>query len=234
VSVTTLVEKSDNDDKLVAAIRRQIGRHGASCSEQLEDADDDEKETLRQENDELQAQLERQAQIVLQLKQKANLAATYESGSVRLGPRSVDAQTPSSALTDRVRFLEAENTKHVEHVKLLRHQLGEDDSGPGRPFSAESSMNLKERLRHMGDRLATSERDNLALRQQRMSDEQRPSSSASGRSGSAGPRGVGPDTEQLLRQNEALKREVAGLRRAGGSSTRDRVGSPCSSLGGDR
>jgi len=227
-NVTTLVQKSDNDDELVDGLRRQLGRHGPSM--QLDDVDG-EADNLRQENEELQAQLERQAQIVLQLKQKASLAVAYESGSNRLGPRSVDSQTPTSALTDRCRFLEADNAKHVEHVKLLRHQLGEDDAGPGRPFSAESSMNLKERLRQMGDRLATSERENFTLKQR--AEELRPSSTASGRSGSVGPRGLGPDMEQLLRQNEALKREVAGLRRGGGS-TRDRVGSPCSSLGGDR
>merc|ERR1712224_1189493 len=128
--VTTLVEKSENDDELVSALRRQLGRHGPSM--QLDDINED-AENLRQENEELQAQLERQAQIVLQLKQK-NLAASCEAGSVRLGPRSVDPQTPTGALSERVRFLEAENAKHVEHVKLLQHQLGED-AGPGRPFS---------------------------------------------------------------------------------------------------
>lgn len=229
VHMTTCVQKSENDDELVAALRRQLGRHGTSMQpeENSEDA-----EGLRQENEELQAQLERQAQIVLQLKQK-NLQDTCEAGSVRMGPRSVDAETPASAFVERVRYLEAENAKQIEHVRLLQRQLGEDEAeGPGRPFSAGSSMNVKERLRQMGDRLATSERENATLRQ--LAEEQRPSSSASGRSSSAGPRGaLGPDMEQLLRQNEALKREVAGLRRGGGS-TRDRVSSPCSSLGGDR
>jgi chromosome segregation ATPase len=224
--VTTLVQKSENDDELVSALRRQLGRHGPSM--QLDDISE-ETENLRQENEELQAQLERQAQIVLQLKQKS-LAATCDAGSVRLGPRSLDPQTPTGALSERVRFLEAENAKHVEHVKLLQHQLGED-AGPGRPFSAESSMNLKERLRQLSDKLATSERENQTLRHR--VEEQRPSSSASGRSSSAGPRSMGPDMEQLLRQNEALKREVAGLMRVGGSTPK-RVGSPCSSLGGDR
>jgi len=225
--VTTLVEKSENDDELVSAMRRQLGRHGPSM--QLDDISED-AENLRQENEELQAQLERQAQIVLQLKQK-NLAASCEAGSVRLGPRSVEPQTPNSALSERVRYLEAENMKQMEHVRLLRQQLGEDDAGPGRPFSAESSLNLKERLRVMGERLASAERENLTLRQR--SDDPRPSSGTSCRSNSAGPHTLGPDMEQLLRQNEALKREVAGLRRAGGA-TRDRVGSPCSSIGGDR
>jgi len=121
-----------------------------------------------------------------------------------------------------VRFLEAENAKYVEHVKLLKRELGEDDAGPGRPFSAESSLNLKERLRQMAERLAIAERQNLSLRQQ--VEDQRPISSASCRSNSSGAR-LGPDMEQLLRQNEALKREVAGLRRAAGS-TRDRVSTP--------
>lgn len=220
--VVTLVQKSENDDELVSALRRQLGRSSPSMpSEEIsEDA-----ESLRRENEELQAQLERQAQIVLQLRQKS-LTATCEAGSVRLGPRSADhPQTPNSAV-ERVRFLEADNARQAEHVRLLQRQLGEVDAGPSRPFSAESSFNLKERLRTMGDRLATAERENLTLRQR--TEDQRPSSSASCRSSSTGPR---PDMEQLLRQNEALKREVAGLRRAGGS-TRDRVGSPRSSLDG--
>lgn len=214
--VQTLVQKSDNDDELVSALRRQVGRHDAS--EQY--VEDGELDSLRQENEMLQGQLERQAQIVLQLKQK-NLADKCEAGSMRLGP--LDPETPTNAVLERVRFLEAENAKQSEHVKLLQRRLGEDEPSSGRPFSAESSMNLKDRLRLMGDRLAAAERDNLALRQR--VDEQRPSS----RSSSAGPRGVGPDLDQLLRQNEALKREVASLRRG---SARDRIGSPCSSLGG--
>ena len=42
--------------------------------------------------------------------------ATCESGSLRLGPRSGDSQTPTGAMTDRIRFLEAENLKQMEHV----------------------------------------------------------------------------------------------------------------------
>merc|ERR1719502_1461818 len=76
--VTTLVQKSENDDALVSALRRQLGRHGAS---QEDDVASEDVECLRRENEELQAQLERQAQIVLQLKQK-NLAATCEAGSL--------------------------------------------------------------------------------------------------------------------------------------------------------
>merc|ERR1712196_302277 len=117
-------------------------------------------------------QLERQAQMLLQLRQKS-LSAACDAGSVRLGPRSVDADTPDGALTDRVRFLEAENVKHMEHVKLLQRQLGQDDMGPGRPFSAESSLNLKERIRQMTERLATVERENSSLRLR--VDDQRPS-----------------------------------------------------------
>jgi len=224
--VLTLVQKSENDDELVAAMRRQLGRHGSSS--QVDDENCEEVESLQQENEELQAQLERQAQIVLQLRQKS-LASSCDAGSMRLGPITCD--TPTSALSERVRFLEADNAKHVEHVKILRRELGADDAGPGRPFSAESSLNLKERLRQTGDRLATCERENLALRQR--ADEHRPSSSASCQSNGAGPRGFSPDIDQLLRQNEALKREVAASRRVAGSS-RDRIGSPCSSLGGDR
>jgi hypothetical protein len=230
VHVITLVEKSENDDALVSALQRQLGRQGPSMDLQDISEDTERLENLRLENEELQAQLERQAQIVLQLQQK-NIAAACESGSARLGPRSVDPGTPTSALSDRVRFLEADNAKQQEHVKMLQKQLGQEDTGPGRPFSAESSLDLKDRLRHMGDRLASAERENLDLR--RRVEDQRPGSSASCRSNSAGNRALGPDMEQLLRQNEALKREVAGLRRASGGS-RDRLGSPCSSLGGDR
>lgn len=223
--VTTLVQKSDNDDELVSAIRRQLGRQGPASLDDGEDA-----ESLRRENEELQAQLERQAQVVLQLKQKS-LAAACEAGSTRLGPRSGDSGTPNSALAERARFLEAENAKQAEHVKLLQRRLGEDEGSSGRPFSAESSLNLKERLRQMGDRLATAERENLTLRQR--CEDQRPSSGASCRSSSAGLRGAGPDTEQLLRQNEALKRELARCRASGGNS-QSRLASPCSSLGGEQ
>jgi len=221
VHVQTLVQKSENDDELVSVLRRQVGRHGPS---EPSVEDDGELDCLRQENEQLQGQLERQAQIVLQLKQKS-LADKCDAGSMRLGPLA--PETPTNAVVERVRFLEAENAKQSEHVKLLQRRLGDDETSSGRPFSAEASMNLKERLRLMGDRLAASERDNLALRQR--GEEQRPSSSISCRSSSAGPRGVGPDVDQLLRQNEALKREVASLRRG---SARDRIGSPCSSLGG--
>jgi len=225
--VAMLVQKSENDDELVSAIRRQLGRSGTST--QLDDTSE-EVESLRSENEELQAQLERQAQDVLRLKQKS-LAAACEAGSARLGPRSAEPGTPTRALSERIRFLEADNVKQSEHVKLLQKQQGEESSGPGRPFSAESSFNLQERLRQMADRLATAERENLELRRN-VGETPRPGSGASCRSGSQGPRGLGPpDTEQLLKQNEALKREVAGLRRGG---TRDRMSSPCSSMGGDR
>merc|ERR1719502_190539 len=105
--VTTMVQKSENDDELVSALRRQLGRHGPSM--QLEDISED-AENLRRENEELQAELERQAQVVLQLQQKS-IAASCDAGSVRLGPRSVEPQTPTRQLSERVRFLEAENAK---------------------------------------------------------------------------------------------------------------------------
>jgi len=187
-SVQDLVRKSENDDALVAALRRQLGRHGpagedgegASSSTRASAA---EAEALRQENAELHAQLERQAQIVVQLRQK-NLANTCESGSAKLGPRSVESSTGDRQLVDRVRFLEAEQSKHLEQIKLLRERLGESigDGAAGRPFSAESSLNLKEKLRQMGERLASAERENLALRQRTMDLRLGPDSSPSGRS----------------------------------------------------
>jgi len=151
---------------------------------------------MRQENVELQAQLERQAQIVVQLRQK-NLAATCENGSAKLGPRSVEASTGDRQLIDRVRYLEAENSKQQEQVKLLRGRLGESAAdAAGRPFSAESSLNLKDKLRHMGERLATAERENLALRQRTVDLRREPDSSPScgsrgsmSRSSSRGPGG---------------------------------------------
>mmetsp|Transcript_26403 Transcript_26403/g.59650 ORF Transcript_26403/g.59650 Transcript_26403/m.59650 type:complete len:557 (-) Transcript_26403:50-1720(-) len=186
-SLQDLVRKSDNDTALVAALRRQLGRHGAN-EEGNEEAVEQSVEELRQENVELQAQLERQAQIVLQLRQKS-LAASCENGSARLGPKSVESSTGERQLIERVRFLEAENAKQQEQVRLFREQLGEETgSGPGRPFSAGSSLNLKEKLRQMGERLGHAERENLALRAGR-SEHLRPDSShscVSNRSGSSG------------------------------------------------
>lgn len=159
--VQTLVQKSENDDELVAAMRRQLGRPGVhnGVSEADEDA-----EALKSENAELQSQLERQAQIILQLRQKS-LANSCEAGSARLGPRSAEPGTPTSALVERVRFLEAENARQSEQVKLMKERRLSEDQRPG-------------------------------------------SGTASCRSLSAG----GGDTEQLLRANEALKREVLRLR----------------------
>ncbi|CAE7860589.1 unnamed protein product, partial [Symbiodinium microadriaticum] len=74
---------------------------------------------LLQQNAELKAQLERQAQIVLQLRQKA-LAASCENGSVPLGPKSVEASVTERQLLERLRFLEAENAKQAQQVQLLK------------------------------------------------------------------------------------------------------------------
>eukprot|EP00747_Dinoflagellata_sp_TGD_P181317 gnl/TRDRNA2_/TRDRNA2_35114_c0_seq1.p1 gnl/TRDRNA2_/TRDRNA2_35114_c0~~gnl/TRDRNA2_/TRDRNA2_35114_c0_seq1.p1 ORF type:complete len:515 (+),score=142.50 gnl/TRDRNA2_/TRDRNA2_35114_c0_seq1:215-1546(+) len=257
--VQTLIQKSNNDDELVSAMQRQLGRHGpmpeGGASDSAEEA-----AVLREENAELQAQLDRQAQIVLQLRQK-NLEAKVESGSARLGPKSVEAGTSERALVERIRYLEADNTKQAEQVRLLRSQLGED-SLDGRPASAESSLNLKEKLRHLNDKVAGLERENIRLREG--VDDQRPSSrtscgsardasvgsgsrhsrdqgetacgrppsgnsreSAGGardREGSYGPGsgagkrdrldfgpGSGPGTDQLLRQNEVMKRQIARM-----------------------
>jgi hypothetical protein len=168
-SVQDLLRKSENDDALVEALRRQVGRAGGGSvsssgggrgagagGEPLGAADD----RLRQANAELREQIERQAQIVLQLRQKS-LAATCESGSVRLGP---DSAVESNQLLERVRFLEADNAKQLEQVRLLRGQLGEDMEASGRPFSAGSTLNLREKLRLMGERLKQAEQENLELR----------------------------------------------------------------------
>merc|ERR1712187_549548 len=73
---------------------------------------------LRREKAELQTQLERQAQIVVQLRQKS-LAASCESGAMRLGP---DASVDERSLIERVRYLEAENSKQNEQIRLYRGQ----------------------------------------------------------------------------------------------------------------
>lgn len=195
-SVQDLLRKSDNDDALVAALRRQLGRGGSQpagagcggCDSDLAGPPGGVEE-LRRENAELQEQLERQAQIVLQLRQKS-IAATCENGSARLGPQSVEAAAGErDRVVDRVRYLEAENARQLEQVRLLREQLGEDVEAAGRPFSAGSTLNLKEKLRVMGERLASVERENLALRRNGEDQEFRlPDESPEGsRSSSLGP-----------------------------------------------
>merc|ERR1712151_964846 len=78
----------------------------------------DDVEALRREKAELQNQLERRAQIVVQLRQK-NLNASCESGSVRLGP---DSAVDERSLLERVRYLEVENSKQSEQIRLYRGQ----------------------------------------------------------------------------------------------------------------
>jgi hypothetical protein len=123
--VQTLVNKSTNDDELVQALRSQLARgpSGAVAG----GAGSDEAEKLRREKAELQNQLERQAQIVLQLRQKS-LAASCENGSMPIGP---DASTDKRSLIERVRYLEAENTKQNEQIRLYRGQ----EYRLGRPLS---------------------------------------------------------------------------------------------------
>lgn len=112
-NVQFLLRKSDDDDALVAMLRKQLGRedNGADGGDELT--------FLRQQNGELQAQLERQAQIMLQLRQKT-LSASCENGSVPLGPKSVETSVTERQLLERVRFLEAENAKQAEQVHLLK------------------------------------------------------------------------------------------------------------------
>merc|ERR1740121_153958 len=213
-SVQDLLRKSDNDDALVAALRRQLGRGGpqpagagcGGCDSDLAGPPGGVEE-LRRENAELQEQLERQAQIVLQLRQKS-IAATCENGSARLGPQSVEAATGERQLVDRVRYLEAENARQLEQVRLYREQLGEDMEAAGRPFSAGSTLNLKEKLRVMSERLASVERENLALR--RHGDEQElrlPDESPEGsRSSSLGPIAVEQRCSSLAAEREKRAR----------------------------
>eukprot|EP00933_Yihiella_yeosuensis_P051603 TRINITY_DN4957_c0_g1_i2.p1 TRINITY_DN4957_c0_g1~~TRINITY_DN4957_c0_g1_i2.p1 ORF type:complete len:594 (-),score=148.79 TRINITY_DN4957_c0_g1_i2:177-1904(-) len=212
-STQLLVRKSDDDDALVELLRKQLG--GSSSSRGGESSE--EISGLRQQNSELQAQLERQAQIVVQLRQKS-LAASCENGSNRLGPRSVEGGTSEQQLIERVRYLEAEAVKQSEQVRLYREQLGEDLTNNGRPFSAGNTLNPNDKLRQLQDRLSAAERENQALRSQQAHDSEGPDGSPRSDSGSrcgsrSGSRGPGaPGSEQLLRQNEALKREIVRLR----------------------
>lgn len=150
--VQTLVEKSENDDELVSAMRRQLGRGGAAAEA---GADSGAVDDLMREKAELQAQLERQSQIMQQLRQKS-LDSTFESGSARLG-RSAPS-TPPGQLVDRVRYLEAENTRQTEHIKLLR------GSGSGSSGSADASLAMKEQLEQVAEQLANACQDNQRLR----------------------------------------------------------------------
>eukprot|EP00439_Symbiodinium_sp_Y106_P039436 s272_g4.t2 len=128
--VQFLLRKSDDDDALVSMLQKQLGREDAEFQEAAgSDA------ALRQQNAELQAQLERQAQIVLQLRQKA-LAASCENGSVPLGPKSVEASVTERQLLERVRFLEAENAKQAQQVQLLkaREAVGGSFNGSSSSF----------------------------------------------------------------------------------------------------
>jgi hypothetical protein len=153
--VQTLIQKSDNDDELVSALQRQLGRHGSGTGESKDTADT---ELLRKENLEQQAQLERQAQIILQLRQKC-IASSVDSGSARLGPSA--PSTPPGALVDRVRYLEAENTRQTEHIRLL--QRGESGSRNG-SRSQSVDENVHQQLQKLEEQLANAQRDNQRLR----------------------------------------------------------------------
>lgn len=193
--VQTLVAKSENDDALVAAMRRQLGRPGGPSQDPYAGSGEDAQE-LREENAELKAQVERQAQIVLRLQQK-NLEKSVEMGSTRLGPQGVEDAASNRELVERVRYLEAENAKQAEQVRLLRRHCGENPSGDardgsGRPYSAEATLNLKERLTATSQKLAAAERENQVLRNRV---EHRMQASPSGASSTASPEPPGDDWE---------------------------------------
>jgi len=132
--VQSLVQKSENDDELVAALRKQAGRPDNMFGGMVP-GDPDENETLRRENAQLHEQVERQAQIVQRMKEK-NFTTSCENGSARLGPKSVESSIDERTLIERVRYLEAENAKQAEQVRLMRSQRGAD-----RPYSPESLNN---------------------------------------------------------------------------------------------
>mmetsp|Transcript_608 Transcript_608/g.1490 ORF Transcript_608/g.1490 Transcript_608/m.1490 type:complete len:543 (+) Transcript_608:110-1738(+) len=189
--VQTLVGKSQNDDALVEALRRQLGRRGEDSREGAmspSGGSSAEAERLKRDNADLNAQLERQALIVQQLRQKT-LEQAVENGSTRLGPKSAESGTSERQLIDRVRFLEAENARQTEQVRLMKDRYG--DEGVGRPFSAESSI-VKDKLRRTSERLRDAERENGALRRNVPVDGlARPDSSASCRSSRSSSRGGG-------------------------------------------
>lgn len=176
VHVQTLLAKSDNDDSLVETLRRQLGRHGPSGG------DDGEAEVLRQQIDEQQSQLDRQAQIILSLKQQ-RLSDAHKNGSMKLGP---EGSADMNHIIERVRFLEAENAKQAEHIRL------NNGTNDGRPCSAEST--LKGSQSGLKSRLAELERENRILRENTRDATDNQSN------------------EVLVKQNDALKREIIKLR----------------------
>lgn len=114
------------------------------------------------------------------------MASALENGSVKLGPESVEDQ---SRIIERARYLDAENTKLVEQVRLLRQQSGDAEvSGfaGGRPFSAGSTLNLQEKMRGMSEKLAALERENKSLRHQVAMQESDPGDMGLGGDGDSG------------------------------------------------
>lgn len=148
--IQTLVAKSENDDQLVTGLQTKLGREGGV---QLDSgADSGAVEAVRQQNDELKLQLERQAQIMLQLRQK-NLASAVDVGSTRIGASA--PSTPQSDLVTRVRYLEAENSRQTEHIRLIRGS-GVGGSGTG--------AGSTEQIQLLEQQLANAEEDNDRLR----------------------------------------------------------------------
>lgn len=107
--IQDLLRKRENDNLLVAALQDQLHRHGAAGRGTVDDV---ETMALQHHNSELRGQLERQAQILVHLNKRS--------------PTAVDPQ-----VVERVRFLEAENARQYEQVRLLRER------DPGRPLSAD-------------------------------------------------------------------------------------------------
>eukprot|EP00405_Crypthecodinium_cohnii_P040959 CAMPEP_0206563322 /NCGR_PEP_ID=MMETSP0325_2-20121206/22776_1 /ASSEMBLY_ACC=CAM_ASM_000347 /TAXON_ID=2866 /ORGANISM="Crypthecodinium cohnii, Strain Seligo" /LENGTH=551 /DNA_ID=CAMNT_0054065703 /DNA_START=135 /DNA_END=1790 /DNA_ORIENTATION=- len=140
--VQTLIRKSEDDDALVTVLRRQISREagggGGGSSGMSEEA--------RRENEELRSQMERQAQIILKLRQQS-MASTVENGSGKLGPQSSMSE---KQLLDRVRYLEAENMRFQEQARM-RDRGGEQLDANGRPFSSESTIRRKAKLNQMDE-----------------------------------------------------------------------------------
>jgi len=144
--VQMLLRKSDDDDALVTMLRRQLGREGDDFGQDTSE--------LHEENADLKDKMERQAQMIRQLKQQGSIASTVESGSVKLGPKSAEAAAGERQLIERVRYLEAENLKYGEQVRVLNQRQGDEQISTSRPDSSSSLSQRKANLRQMDERFS--------------------------------------------------------------------------------
>jgi len=131
--VQTMLLKSENDDALVECLRAELGRTGANP---VPPSRLDSSENLQQQVVDLRAELHKQNQLVHKLRQKS-VTSIVENGSSRLGPKSAETGIDEKDLIERIRFLEAENVKKSEYVRLLTERQG-DNGFSSRPPSTDS------------------------------------------------------------------------------------------------